>query len=224
VSIRAVLPHIILENAHTDGELPSPLQLFGYIRIAIIICTQHRGHLWQGQCNGCEKSPRNSRNCHNIEYAQHNVQINHRACHIITNDFTKFDYILAADESNLRHVQGMERRLREEDPSNSIAEVKLWGSYLPGNKPIADPYYIDTEVSASSCVGSIFTAVFYRMALRFVTNIVSSFRMRFWTKLLANMQHSQYLGVGFFSYHQILWSTKYIHDAWPTPSTVAYRA
>jgi protein-tyrosine-phosphatase len=118
---------------------------------------------------------------------QHNVSIKHKARTITTSDFTKFTYILAADGSNLRHLQDMERRLREQE-SSSTAEVKLWGSYLPGNKPITDPYYIDTEASTSSCVlGTIFTAMIYRMALRHATIIVSSCRTLFWTKLLTKI-------------------------------------
>ena len=84
---------------------------------------------------------------------QHNVPINHRARQISSSDFSKFAYILAADESNLRHLQGLERRLRERESSDyadNTAEVKLWGSYLPGNRPIADPYY-DNEVSHLLC-------------------------------------------------------------------------
>ncbi|KIM85126.1 hypothetical protein PILCRDRAFT_817107 [Piloderma croceum F 1598] len=83
---------------------------------------------------------------------KHNVPINHRARQINSSDFTKFAYILAADESNLRHLQGLERRLREQESSdaNNTAEVKLWGSYLPGNRPIADPYY-DSEDGFEAC-------------------------------------------------------------------------
>jgi len=80
---------------------------------------------------------------------QHNVSINHRARQITPSDFTKFTHILAADGSNLRRLQDIERQLREKDPSSSTAEMKLWGSYLSDSKPITDPYYVDTEVSAS---------------------------------------------------------------------------
>jgi len=87
---------------------------------------------------------------------KHNVPINHTARQITPSDFTKFTHILAADGSNLRHLEGIERRLREQEPSNSTAEVKLWGSYLPGDKPIADPYYVDTEDGFKTCYDHCF--------------------------------------------------------------------
>jgi len=83
--------------------------------------------------------------------AKHNLPINHRARQITFPDFTNFTYILAADGSNLRRLQDLERQLKGKDPSSSTAEVKLWGSYLPGNKPIADPYYVDTEAGFEIC-------------------------------------------------------------------------
>ncbi|KAG1716004.1 hypothetical protein ID866_1169 [Astraeus odoratus] len=64
---------------------------------------------------------------------QHNVPIDHSARQVQDSDFKDFQYILAADESNLRNLQRIK-------PSSTTAEVRLWGSYLD-NKPIADPYY-----------------------------------------------------------------------------------
>lgn len=61
------------------------------------------------------------------------MPISHKARQIATSDFTNFTHILTADESNLRNLHRVK-------PSNSTAEVRLWGSYLD-NKPIADPYY-----------------------------------------------------------------------------------
>jgi low molecular weight phosphotyrosine protein phosphatase len=84
-----------------------------------------------------------------LKYPQHSAPINHRARQITTSDFTKFMYILAADGNNLRHLKNLEQRLREQESSTVTAEVKLWGSYLPDNKPITDPYY-DSDVSLSS--------------------------------------------------------------------------
>ena len=52
---------------------------------------------------------------------------------MIPRDFYDFTHILASDDSNLENLLRIK-------PSDSIAEVKLWGSYLDG-KPIADPYY-----------------------------------------------------------------------------------
>jgi low molecular weight phosphotyrosine protein phosphatase len=50
-------------------------------------------------------------------------------------DFSEFQYILAADESNLRNLMAKK-------PREGTATVRLWGSYLD-NKPISDPYYGD---------------------------------------------------------------------------------
>jgi len=64
---------------------------------------------------------------------KHNVPIDSTARQVKTSDFIHFTHILAADESNLRHLNNMK-------PANTTAEVRLWGSYLD-NKPIPDPYY-----------------------------------------------------------------------------------
>ncbi|KAG2146261.1 phosphotyrosine protein phosphatase [Suillus clintonianus] len=64
------------------------------------------------------------------------VPISHSARQVRASDFTSFDYILAADGSNLR---ALERQVSQSEGSK--AAVKLWGSYLPDNKPIPDPYY-----------------------------------------------------------------------------------
>ncbi|EGO05181.1 hypothetical protein SERLA73DRAFT_174152 [Serpula lacrymans var. lacrymans S7.3] len=61
------------------------------------------------------------------------VPINHSSRQVNKADFTRFSYILAADESNLRNLDSIK-------PRDATADVKLWGSYLD-NKPIADPYY-----------------------------------------------------------------------------------
>jgi protein-tyrosine-phosphatase len=68
-----------------------------------------------------------------IPYMQHRVLINHKARQISTSDFTKFTYILASDESNLRNLERIK-------PSDSTADIRLWGSFLD-NRPIPDPYY-----------------------------------------------------------------------------------
>ncbi|KZT30701.1 LMWPc-domain-containing protein [Neolentinus lepideus HHB14362 ss-1] len=64
---------------------------------------------------------------------KHGVPISHEAQQVSTEDFRKYDYILAADESNLRNLERIK-------PRDSKAVVRLWGSYLD-NKPIQDPYY-----------------------------------------------------------------------------------
>ncbi|KAI0068310.1 phosphotyrosine protein phosphatases I [Artomyces pyxidatus] len=65
--------------------------------------------------------------------AKHAVAIDHAARQVNQADFRKFTHILAADEANLRNLLHMQ-------PSDSTAQVKLWGSYADG-KPINDPYY-----------------------------------------------------------------------------------
>jgi len=64
---------------------------------------------------------------------KHNVPIEHEARQVHAEDFRKFNHILAADESNLRNLMKIK-------PRDSIADVRLWGSYLD-DRPIQDPYY-----------------------------------------------------------------------------------
>ena len=64
---------------------------------------------------------------------QHHVPITCLARQVATADFTSFTHILASDENNLRE-------LVRKKPSNSTADIRLWGSYLD-NKSIPDPYY-----------------------------------------------------------------------------------
>ncbi|KAG6911546.1 hypothetical protein DXG01_011848 [Tephrocybe rancida] len=64
---------------------------------------------------------------------KHKVPISCVGRQVHESDFTRFTHILAADESNLRHLMRIK-------PENSTADVRLWGSYLD-NKPIPDPYY-----------------------------------------------------------------------------------
>lgn len=64
---------------------------------------------------------------------QFGVPIEHEARKVILRDFYDFTHILASDNSNLENLLRIK-------PSDSTAEVKLWGSYLDG-EPIADPYY-----------------------------------------------------------------------------------
>ena len=53
-------------------------------------------------------------------------------------DFSRFDYILAMDEDNLRELE----RLR---PKHARAELKLFMEYAPeaGSREVPDPYYRD---------------------------------------------------------------------------------
>ncbi|KIJ68605.1 hypothetical protein HYDPIDRAFT_173284 [Hydnomerulius pinastri MD-312] len=64
---------------------------------------------------------------------KHKIPISHSARQAKESDFSKFQYILAADGSNLRNLEAKK-------PRGSSAVVCLWGSYLD-NQPIGDPYY-----------------------------------------------------------------------------------
>lgn len=72
-------------------------------------------------------------NVYRSRFLQHNIPIKHEARHITAEDFRTFTYILASDESNLRNLSKIK-------PSDSTAEVLLFGSYIDG-KQIPDPYY-----------------------------------------------------------------------------------
>ncbi|KAG9314241.1 phosphotyrosine protein phosphatase I superfamily [Chiua virens] len=79
---------------------------------------------------------------------KHQVPISHTARQVKEADFREFQYILTADESNLRNLMAKK-------PSEGLgsAVVRLWGSYLD-NKPIGDPYYgtiQDFEVCFQQC-------------------------------------------------------------------------
>ncbi|TFY71492.1 hypothetical protein EVG20_g1525 [Dentipellis fragilis] len=65
------------------------------------------------------------------------VPISHAARKVHPDDFHRFTYILAADESNLRNLQRIQ-------PKNSTASLKLWGSLVDG-RAIEDPYYGDMD-------------------------------------------------------------------------------
>lgn len=56
-------------------------------------------------------------------------QLNHE-------DFTKYDYILAMDRSNLKDIKSIA-------PANTRAVIKLFGDYGSGklDKIVKDPYY-----------------------------------------------------------------------------------
>jgi low molecular weight phosphotyrosine protein phosphatase len=65
---------------------------------------------------------------------KYKIPISHSARQVKKADFSKFQYILAADESNLRN-------LLAKKPTEGTATVRLWGSYTLDNEPISDPYY-----------------------------------------------------------------------------------
>jgi len=64
---------------------------------------------------------------------KHGVTANSTAQQVAPNDFTTFHYILAMDPSNLRNLRLLQ-------PSNSTAQVKLFGEFGDG-AIVEDPYY-----------------------------------------------------------------------------------
>ena len=67
---------------------------------------------------------------------KHSIPYNGRARQLHHQDFDKFDYILAMDESNLASI-------RSSLPSNSQATVRLFLDYADGvsTREVPDPYY-----------------------------------------------------------------------------------
>lgn len=72
---------------------------------------------------------------------KHDVPVNHKAQQIFPHHFSKFDYILAMDDSNLSNLQHMA-------PRNSKAKIQLFGEYRQSPKfdqIVDDPYYGGTD-------------------------------------------------------------------------------
>lgn len=79
----------------------------------------------------------------------------HAARQVTTQDFFNFNYLLAMDHSNLRHLLDLRselvaQRSKTGDPRAEVAEVRLFGDFLPGGAvhervgggpTIRDPYY-----------------------------------------------------------------------------------
>lgn len=84
---------------------------------------------------------------------KHQVPVNHVCRRLADSDFSKFEYILCMDHSNLSDI--MSRR-----PKSCAAVIKLFGEYdseNPENPVIQDPYYggIDGfETNFQQCVRS----------------------------------------------------------------------
>lgn len=72
---------------------------------------------------------------------KHDVPVNHKAQQIFPHHFSKFDYILAMDDSNLSNLQHIA-------PRNSKAKIQLFGEYRQSPKfdqIVDDPYYGGTD-------------------------------------------------------------------------------
>lgn len=68
---------------------------------------------------------------------KHGVPINHSAQQIFPNHFSKFDYIIAMDRSNLQNLESLK-------PKNNKAKVQLFGDYKGTtnfDRIVNDPYY-----------------------------------------------------------------------------------
>eukprot|EP00123_Amoebidium_parasiticum_P015893 comp23195_c0_seq1/m.37644 comp23195_c0_seq1/g.37644 ORF comp23195_c0_seq1/g.37644 comp23195_c0_seq1/m.37644 type:complete len:157 (-) comp23195_c0_seq1:804-1274(-) len=80
---------------------------------------------------------------------KHGVPVNHRGRAVVDEDFTRFQYLLCMDNSNLRDLKDMA-------PANSTAIIKKLGDYDPqGPSIIEDPYYGGREgfeVNYQQCV------------------------------------------------------------------------
>jgi protein-tyrosine phosphatase len=64
------------------------------------------------------------------------VEITHRARQLHSSDFTRYDYILAMDQSNLRNILSVA-------PSDSTARIELFASFDPDEQftEVPDPYW-----------------------------------------------------------------------------------
>ena len=69
--------------------------------------------------------------------SQHGVQLECRARQVTTEDFTRFDYIIAMDRENLRNLERMAAA------TGSDAEVRLLREFDPegDGDEVPDPYY-----------------------------------------------------------------------------------
>lgn len=64
----------------------------------------------------------------------------YRARQVTKDDFRRFTHIIALDEQNLRHLQGMQ-------PKDSDADISLLLDHVDGRsgEPVADPYFGEAD-------------------------------------------------------------------------------
>lgn len=74
------------------------------------------------------------------EASRRGISLDSRARALVSSDFERFDFILAADLANLRD-------LKDEAPADYAGEISLLLDYAPGHagEPIPDPYYGGTD-------------------------------------------------------------------------------
>ncbi|MEO1655619.1 MAG: low molecular weight protein-tyrosine-phosphatase, partial [Bacteroidota bacterium] len=73
----------------------------------------------------------------------HGIDLTHRARQLAQDDFDKFQYILAMDQSNYQNIMNLKIRVS----SQAEPTIKLIRDFDPhqGNKQVPDPYYGDQE-------------------------------------------------------------------------------
>lgn len=77
------------------------------------------------------------------ELARHGIERRHLGRQIRSEDFHRFDLILAMDRQNLRNLQALA-------PADATAELRLLGDYDPaGGGEVPDPYYDGPEAFAA---------------------------------------------------------------------------
>ncbi|MCS6795543.1 MAG: low molecular weight protein-tyrosine-phosphatase [Raineya sp.] len=64
------------------------------------------------------------------------IILSHRARQVRKEDFVEFDYILAADRSNLKHLQNLQNQI-----PHSKAKLHLMRDWEGKNLEVPDPYY-----------------------------------------------------------------------------------
>jgi len=70
------------------------------------------------------------------------VDYSHVARKVKKSDFTRFDYILAMDKSNLRDLQVLRQRVATKNSADNLAHVVLFGDYGDEKgEEIIDPWY-----------------------------------------------------------------------------------
>lgn len=86
--------------------------------------------------SGDSPDSRSARTCR-----KHGVPVNHRSQKISPKDFTKFDYVIGMDESNLSDLHYMKPR----DSKTQVSIFGKWRTDKSFEKVVADPYYGGTD-------------------------------------------------------------------------------
>lgn len=74
------------------------------------------------------------------------VDYSHGARGITSSDFTRFDYIVAMDKSNLRDLQALRQRVAGKASGEKLGQVVLFGDYgSRKGEQVIDPWYGDRD-------------------------------------------------------------------------------